>query len=216
MPKVAFFALFVFLKLSSNSFAQNCALSGTPGWSEQLRNVIADCDNRFVSPDGKLVLRIDIKGKIRVIEVASQRKLRIHSRAVEPPAMVSWSPNSDAFFVNDGEGSGMSSAFRLFRIRDSRIEEDGATARKAVVLYRGQFKCSPSAVDPNVWGMGWTPDGFRFHLLVQATVNQPCGEQGSFIGMTIKLDDGSVFEMLSEEATRRQFHTILPREVYSN
>jgi len=216
MPTVALFLVFLLAGFLNAAFAQNCALSGTPAWSKQLRNVIADCDNQFTSPNGKLLLRIDTEGEIRISEVASGNQLQIHSRAVEPPAMVSWSPSSDAFFINDGEGSGMSSTFRLFRVKESQVVEDGATERKSVALYRSRTRCDSASADPNVWGIGWSPDGGRFHLLVQATVNVPCGKPGSFISMTVKLADGSVLKQLSEAATKREFQALLPREVYSN
>jgi hypothetical protein len=166
MPKISL-SLALFLAFLNIAFAQNCSLSGTPAWSEQLRNVIADCDNRFTSPDRKFLLRIDTEGSIRVLEVASEKEIQIHSREVAPPAMVSWSPNSDAFFINDGEGSGMSSTFRLFRVIGNQVVEDRTIGRKASALYRNHVKCGSAAADPSVWGFGWSSDGFRFYLLVQ-------------------------------------------------
>jgi hypothetical protein len=215
MPKVAILLVLPLASFLTAASAQNCALSGTPAWSKQLSNVIADCDNRFISPNGKLLLRIDTEGQLRVSEIASGNEIQIHSRAVEPPAMVSWSPISDSFFINDGEGSGMSSTFRLFRVRSNRLVEDGTIESKVVAMYRSRTKCSSAAADPSVWGLGWSPDGTRFDLLVQATVNAPCGKPGSFRGMTMKLADGSVLAQLSEAATKRKFQALLPREVYS-
>jgi len=50
--------------------------------------------------------------------------------------MASWSPKSDAFFINDGEGSGMASTFRLFRVKSSESVEDTSIEKAAVALYR--------------------------------------------------------------------------------
>lgn len=216
MPKVALFLAFVLSGVPCRALDQGCALSGTPAWSQQLRHVIADCDNRLPSPNGTLLLRIDNDGNIRVSEVASGREISIHARAVEPPAMASWSPNSDAFFVDDGEGSGMTSTFRLFRVRGSQIVEDGTIQRKAVAAYRRQAKCDSAALDPDVSGIGWSPDGARFYLFAQATVHDPCGEPASFIGMTLQLANGAVLEQLSEQTTKRKFRALLPRELYLN
>jgi WD40 repeat protein len=215
MSKVALSLAFLFCWFPCRTFAQDCALSGTTAWSKEVRNVIADCDNRFPSPNGKLLLRIDSNGNVRLSEVASGSELQGQALKVEPPAMVSWSPNSDAFFVNDGEGSGMSSTFRLFRVRGNQVVEDRRIERGPVALYRRQTKCGSAAADPNVWGIGWSPDGARFHLLVQATVNAPCGEPGSFVGMTMRLADGIVLARFSEQATKRKFRALLPREVLS-
>jgi hypothetical protein len=215
MSKVALLMTLSFLGFPNVGLAQNCALSGTPSWSKQLVNVIADCDNRFASPDGKLLLSIDAEGNIHVSVVASGSEIRIDSRVVKPPAMASWSPTSRAFFINDGEGSGMSSTFRLFREMDNRIVEDETVQREAVVFYRRQAKCSAASADPNVWGIGWSPDGSRFYLLVQASVNSPCGEPGSFIGLTVKLADGSVLKEFPEGVTKHKFQSLLPPEIYS-
>ena len=215
MPKVTLLLTLLFSGFLSTAPAQNCGLSGTPAWSKQLRTVIADCDNRFASPNGKLLLRIDPEGKVRVSQLASDKEVQIHSAAVEPPAMVSWSPNSDAFFVNDGEGSGMASTFRLFRMNGDQAVEDGTVERQAVGLYRSQTKCASAAADPNVWGIGWSAGGTSFYLLVQATANDPCGTPGTFIGMRVKLADGAIVEQFSEAATKQRFHALLPREVYS-
>jgi hypothetical protein len=109
----------------------------------------------------------------------------------------------------------MSSTFRLFRVEKYRIVEDGRIEKKASTLYRTQMKCGSAAADPNVWGFGWSPEGTRIHLLIQATVNAPCGEPGSFVSMTIKLADDSVLEQFSEEGTKRNFQPLLPPEIYA-
>ncbi len=212
MPKIAFLLMFSLAGFLNAAFAADgCALSGTSEWSKQLGSAMPDCDNRFTSPNGNLLLRIDAKGKILVSEVASGRQLQTRSHAVQPPAMVSWSPRSDAFFIDDGEESGMASTFRLFRVKGNRVVEDGAIERKAVKLYRSLAKCSSAAVDPNVWGFGWSPQATRFYLLVQATVNDPCGQPKNFISMTVKLSDDSVSEQLSAARTRRKFQQFLPQ-----
>ncbi len=217
MPKIAFLLVFSLAGFLNVAFAEHgCALSGTPEWPKQLSSAMPDCDNRFTSPNGKLLLRIDTEGKIQVSEVASGRQLQAHSRAVKPPAMVSWSSSSDAFFINDGEGSGMSSTFRLFRVRNNRVVEDGTIEKKAVKLYRRLTNCSSAAVDPNVWGFGWSPDGTRFYLLVQATVNEPCGQPKNFISVTVRLSNDSVLEQLPAEATKQKFQQLLPQEVVNS
>ena len=107
----------------------------------------------------------------------------------------------------------MASTFRLFRIKDAQVVEDVTIQKRAVALYRIHSKCSNTALDPNVWGIGWSPDGTRFYLLIQATVHQPCGAPSAFIGMTIKLIDGSVLEQLSTAETKHKFRLLLPQEL---
>ena len=96
----------------SASFAQGCKYSGAPAWNESVRELIADCAAEFPSPNKRLVLKFASNGRISI----KGKTIVLKGRRVEPPAMFSWSPQSDAFFINDGEGSGMSSIFRLFRI----------------------------------------------------------------------------------------------------
>jgi hypothetical protein len=129
--------------------------------------------------------------------------------------MLSWSPASNGFFVNDGQGSGMTSVLRVFRLQGRQLVGDPTIQKTASTLFRREKRCSPRAADPNVWGLGWSPDGQYVYLLVQATVHRPCGAPESFIGVTIRVDDDSVKERLSERATQRRFGSLLPPELRS-
>jgi len=127
--------------------------------------------------------------------------------------MVSWSPRSDVFFVNDGEGSGMTSTFRLFRIKGTQIYEDKAVEKAVVSLYRRRIGCSRSALDPDVSGFGWGDGGSKIYLLVQATVHQPCGNQ--LISLVVRTSDGKVLETLSEKQTKERFGSLLPSSLFT-
>src|SRR5436853_5615919 len=182
----------------SASFAQGCKYSGAPTWNESVREPIADCAAEFPSPNDRLVLKFATNGGISI----KGKTIFLRGRRVEPPAMFSWSPESDAFFINDGEGSGMSSIFRLFRIRGSGVYEDKTVERAAVSLYRRRTRCASSAVDPNVYGFGWGDGGSKIYLLVQATVDKPCGRLDGFISLVIRTSDGKILETLSEQLTK--------------
>jgi len=195
------------------AIAQNCALSGVPSWSESLKTVLADCDNRIVSPNGLLVLRIDATGAVQVLEQSGHKLLAQAAQGVEPPASASWSPNSDAFFINDGEGSGETSELRLYFVKDGKITELKGVQRRVASLYRRRIKCAHDALDPDVWGLRWTPDGQYVDLLVEATIHQPCGQSGSFRGMRVRARDAKVMEVLSEEATVARWSAWLPQEL---
>jgi hypothetical protein len=60
---------------------------------------------------------------------------------IDFPNEVSWSPSSDAFFINDSEGSGQSSYFRYFEIGHGRVVERSGARNAAVHLYKTMFKC---------------------------------------------------------------------------
>jgi hypothetical protein len=199
----------------STVLAQNCGLSGTAAWNQALRNVIADCPDKFVSPDGRLALRIASDGTMSLWPESGQEKLHWTGLKLEPPAMLSWSPESNAFFLNDGEGSGMSSTFRLFRIRGATISEDKSFEQAAVSLYRHRTNCNSSAADPNVWGFGWGAQGGKIFLLVQPTANESCGRPDDFISLIVRTSDGSIAELLSKTQTKVRFGSQLPSSLFS-
>ncbi len=215
MSKVAI-ALFVSMLLfDQKCLSQNCTLSGTAGWSEQLREVVDGCDIQLSSPNRNLLLEIDAEGKIWLKSIVSAVVRQIDSKPVEPPATVSWSPKSDAFFVNDGEGSGMASTLRFFRVQSGgQAVEDTTIGKKIVAAFRARNSCPPSDADPNVWGFGWSKDGSRVYLLAQTTVDHPCGLSGSFRGMEVRLSDDSIIRELSEADMKREFHGMLPIDIF--
>lgn len=214
MSKI-FMVLFVVALLASTCVeAQNCALSGTAAWSPQLHDIIADCNNHFPSPDNRVTLEVGTHGDMRLFAEPESQKLELNVRRIEAPAMVAWSPTSDAFFVNDGEGSGMSSVFRLFRLNANHVLEDESIEKKAVALYRHRAHCHWRAADPNVWGFGWTRDGRTVFVLVQATTNDPCGRSESFVTLVVSETDGAILETLSKEKSRERFAPLLPPELF--
>lgn len=194
----------------SAGFAQDCKYSGAPAWNQSVREVIADCATEFPSPDNRPMLKFDSNGLMSI----KGKVIKLNGRRVEPPAMFSWSPRSDAFFINDGEGSGMSSTFRLFRIKGRRSYEDKSVERAAVSLYRRRTRCGSSAVNPNVYGFGWGNDGRRIYLLVQGTVDKPCGRLDEFISLVVRTSDGKILETLSKEETRQRFSSVLPSSLF--
>jgi hypothetical protein len=193
---------------SSAGLAQNCKYSGKPAWTEAVYYVIADCAAEFLSPNKRLLLKFAPNGTMSI----KGKTIHLRGRRVEPPAMVSWSPRSDVFFVNDGEGSGMTSNFRLFRIKGTQIYEDKAVEKAAVSLYRRRTGCNRTAIDPDVWGFGWADDGSKIYLLVQATVHKPCGSQ--LISLVVRTSDGKVLETLSEKQTKERFGSLLPSSLF--
>jgi len=192
-------------------FGQNCKNSGTAAWNAAVRNVLADCRAEFRSPNGRLLLSVGPDGKMAI----QSKGLVWAGPKLEPPSMISWSPVSDAFFVNDGKGSGISSSFRLFRVAGTGVSEDKAIERAAVSLFRQRMHCNSSAADPNVWGFGWNAQGSEIYLLVQATVNDSCGRPEQFISLVVRVSDGELLEALSKEETQANFSPLLPSGLFA-
>jgi hypothetical protein len=197
------------------ALAQNCELSGTPAWNSALRNVVTDCPDGFISPNGRLIMQVSSEGTMSLSMKSTQQKLEWGGPKLVPPAMLSWSPDSSAFFLNDGDGSGMSSSFRFFRIKGADVDEDRSIEQAAVSLYRQRTRCSSSAVNPNVWGFGWDKLGSKVFLLVQPTANESCGRPDDFISLVVRTSDGSIVESLSKKQTEERFRSQLPSSLFA-
>lgn len=210
----AFTLAALFTPAWSPAHAENCGLSGTPAWNSTLRNVVAECSSSFGSPDGSLVLQISTQGTMSVSAKPEEKKLQWIAPKIVPPAMLSWSPTSKAFFLNDGDGSGMSSVFRFFRIKGTQVYEDKSIEREAVSFYRRRTHCASSAADPNVWGFGWDKHGGQLMLLVQATANESCGRPADFLGLVVRTADGQITQFLSRTKLQEQFGSELPPSLF--
>jgi len=193
------------------SVGQGCKYTGTSEWNNSLHDVIADCAAQFPSPDRHLLLQFSADSRISI----QGKTVHLKGRRIEPPAMISWSPKSDAFFVNDGEGSGMSSTFRLFRIKSTAVLEDRTIEKAAVSLYRHRTRCAQSSLDPTVYGFGWAAGGNKLYLLVQATVHEPCGPPYGFVSLVIRTSDGRILETLAKQETKVRFGSLLPSALFA-
>lgn len=187
----------------------SCSHAGAPVWSDQTRAVLPECPATLTSPSGLLTLSVSADGMLNVTNSA-RAALTLTATPVRPPAMASWEPDSSSFFVNDGQGSGMFSVLRFFRVGAGRVSEDAIAERRAVAAFRRIKGCGPRGTDPGVWGLGWSPDGKDVYLLVQAAVNEPCGSPGSFVGLILAQRTMTVVKSLTESATVRQFRDLLP------
>ena len=125
----------------------------------------------------------------------------------------SWAPGAQAFFLNDGEGSGQHSTFRLFNTPD-----DGATREtdrpyhEAIGAYRSSRGCS-ALHNTEVWGIGWSKDGRLVHLLVQAAIHDPCGSADRFMVMTARVSDGQIVARYETAEAKQRFHALIPPNV---
>ncbi len=214
MPRVLYLLLVLLLPLGLVARAESCKDDGKPAWSKQLRNLDPDCEAKITSPDGRKTLRMSVHGDIS-LSLAHGKSFTAVGYRVEPPAMASWAPDSAAFFINDGEGSGISSTFRFFRIENTHTVQVDSIGQTAVRLFRKKIGCSFTAVDPNVWGFGWSSNGKQVFLLVQATVNEPCGEPATYICLIVNVADGSVVEQLTEKQTEHRFRSLLFPELFA-
>jgi hypothetical protein len=216
MPTVAALLIIAIMQSSvSARIPQACAAPGTAAWSETLRTVLPDCEMTSASPDGRFVTRIDSKGAVHV-STRDGRALTTDGLKVMPPAMVSWSPRSDVFFINDGEGSGMSSVLRLFRVTSGVVTEDQTINRAALARFRREKRCKPSNTDLSVWEFGWSRDGSHLYLFVQDGPHQFCERpEVGFISWVVRVADAAFVERVSQRMAERRFGRMLPSELFS-
>jgi hypothetical protein len=186
-----------------------CSASGGPAWSEQVRRILPDCETRLLAPDGQTRVIVSASGEIRSL-TRDGRELGRVSRPIEPPAMLSWAPDSSSFFINDGEGSGMTSTFRMFRLSTSSVTEEPEFDRQVVDAFRQTQKCGTDALNPDLWGFGWTKDARQIYILATPTVHQPCGES-SWVYI-VDTRSGSILARLTEEKARERLGAIVPPE----
>lgn len=209
--------LCLLLVMSRSLLSQECRRSGqslaSDGWSKQLKFVCLDDGtpvNFFRSPDQRKVLIADRDGF----------RLRVDGKSVRWPegkricalsAGVSWSPSSSAFYLNDGQCGGLDGwALRVFRLTEGGVVANDAIRLESVRRFRAQLRCRRMAIDPNVWGIGWSSDGAQIFAFAQATVNESCGHQGDFRGIVGQLDGEPIIEFYSESEAQQHFHDILP------
>jgi hypothetical protein len=208
----SFLGLSLFIGMVAH--AEDCVQSKN-SYFRQLNDLVADCEARMPSPDGQKMLLMKPGGDLELSFTRGESFEPVGYK-VEPPAMASWAPDSKAFIINDGEGSGMSSTFRLFRVDGAHATQVGSVHQVAVSIFRKALRCPSSAAHPNVWGIGWSSDGKRLFLLVQATVNESCGGQDAFIGLIVSATDGSVISQLTKKQTKQKFRSMLPHEFYEH
>jgi hypothetical protein len=214
MPSRILILLFFCISViaSAKGGAQQCILSKAPGWSDELRQLYADCSNTVSSPDGSTSFQIGPLEQIRIIKSGHALAL-VGNPSLVLPAVISWSPSSTGFFLNDGKGSGLSSQLRLFRIAESSIKEDDTANHSITEIYRDRTRCSSAADNPNVYGVGWSEDGKTLYAIAQSTVNSPCGEPTRYLGFVVDAGSYKVKQVLSTQQTKAKLNRFLPQEL---
>src|SRR5437870_983160 len=82
----------------SIDLAQDCKSSGKPAWNASTFYVAPGCAVEFPSPNHRLLLKFASDGTMSIKGMTLHPSVGLRL----PTIMVSWSPRSDAFFINDG------------------------------------------------------------------------------------------------------------------
>lgn len=184
-------------------------------WAADIVSIDCCTTTRLPSPNSTktLIFEPDAAEKVHVILSAGWLR-RQEVGVTDIPSMASWAPGSQAFFISDGEGSGQTSAFRLFRTPDNGAAiELTAAHRVAVAAYRARVQCAAGAFDPEVWGLGWSKDGRRALVLVQSSIHEPCGRADRYMVMAVAADDGRLLEQYDTAEAAERFAALIPANV---
>jgi len=121
-----------------------------------------------------------------------------------------WAPDSTAFFINDGNGSGQSSEFHIVDIGDHSLLDDTSAGLQAQQVYRLHYPCREGDLPPNVWGLEWSSDSKRIFVLVQPRVHSVCQTTDQFMVLEIDATSHDVAEAWSSEQARDASSFVLP------
>lgn len=189
---------------------QVCPKPGTIGWSEQQLAIGFACPFESVSPLGDVIVKVDTE---QVMTISKVSGVVIFSTPNVGPAMLGWAPQKDTFYLNDGNGSGMSSNLRVFVYSSGRVREDDTFERLAVKDSRARYKCRSHGDDPNVWGLGWSKDARELFVMAQTVPSEGCGPLGAIRGYVFNAERGHIKDALSATQTKRRFRNLLPENV---
>lgn len=180
-------------------------------WAADIVGIDCCAMTRLPSPNSTktLIFEPAAAGKVQGIVSAGWLR-RQEIGATDTPAVASWAPGSQGFFISDAGGVDRTGAFRLFRTPDNAaaIELTGAH-REAVAAYRAHVRCAAEASDPRTWGLGWSKDGRRVLVLVQAL----CGGVNRPMIMTVAAEDGRLLERYDAAEDVERFTAMIPADL---
>jgi hypothetical protein len=135
-----------------------CSRSGERSpWNPSIRSVCFSRTvhkNVFLSPDKAKQIEVDENKGFSLVVNGRTVAWPNYGKYIVLPIEFSWSPNSEVFFVNDGEGSGMNSVLHVFRLQDSAAAEGPNFNNLVTAEFRKDVGCSVAASDPVLRGLG--------------------------------------------------------------
>lgn len=145
-------------------------LKGAPKLARQLAPFLEECAMTIPSPKGRSILQK--RAGEAALELFDGRKRQLVV-PLSQPATIMWNPNSNGFFINDGEGSGQVSRFRYFRLIGGTWRESKRMDRAAERLFLKRQRCAPGAY-ANVSGVGWTATGLVKTIVQEGVHSAGC------------------------------------------
>jgi len=130
---------------------------------------------------------------------------------VRAASRLSWSPDSERFFVNDS-GNAAWSTFRLWTVDARAQAEETSTIREAAIAELGRRNGCASLPEPDATtrGMGWSPDGSRVYVLAQVRRQTGgCVWTGvDNVVVAADVETGRLVEVAEGDEARRRWPTL--------
>ena len=130
---------------------------------------------------------------------------------VETPSRLSWSPDSQRFYVNDPGSAGWS-AFRFWTLNARAEAVESPAIREAAIAELGRRNGCQSVPDGDAAtsGMGWSPDGSRVYVL--AGVRRQTGgcvwTGVDYVVAVADVETGDLVETVEGDEARRRWPTL--------
>lgn len=145
-------------------------LQGAPKLAHLMVPFLDDCAMIVPSPNARFSLQKQ-SGEA-ALNIFEGRKLRLTIPMTQPAAIM-WSPRSNAFFVNDGQGSGQTSRLRYFSVSGWSWLESREFDQAAERYFIKRQKCRSGAY-ANVSGVGWTSGGIIRAVIQEGVHSAGC------------------------------------------
>ncbi len=187
----------------------DCSQSGAVAAFPRLRELQDGCDAGFESPDGKWTIRFENGRGEPWLTGAKGDSKTTSGDGVQGPATLAWSPASDTFIVNDGEGSGQDSVLHVYRAEARGLTQATLFQENALKTFRQLNGCASDAV-PGVWGLGFDDDGLILHALVQAHRDGECGYREGYVIVSMLVATGETVSVVREPDAGQAFAAFLP------
>lgn len=164
---------------------------------------------RIPSPNGSMTLLYGGEGD-PTLTLSAGFLRRSDVGRIESVSRMSWSPNSERFYVNDS-GSASWSRLRVWNIdaRARAVELPAVSNAAAAELARRNGCAKPDEAEYATTGMGWDRDGEQIYVLAEVRREVNCKDAPvEYILALIDARTGQILSVEQEQAARRRWPTL--------
>ena len=201
------------------------AYAGKPNWARKAVGFAGACSGncgtvRIVAPDKKSVVEVlyhDGDAYLRVTTPNSQPR-EIHDLFNSPHNDLEWAPDSQAFFVDGGEGMTSPGFVQVYMLDDPQLRSLDVTheAEQDMVktyppckaLYLDPQTCRKMEKDPgyNITAIDWVKDSSALVVMMQIPCTQNFGGiLCQVMGYEVEVPSGKILQRMTAAELRKQW-----------